>query len=753
MAVRKWGVERQVNSLITGEQNQPSVATLMDGGYIIAWTDRSGDISQIRFRRYDAAGVPIGVEQKVQLPTPLNLSEPSVVALPNGGFAIGYGVLGSDYDLGFARYGPTGTFLGLGSVADGGGDQVDPALTQSEGAVSGFAAAYEFGGDIFLRRFDTAGSPVGDALRVDSDAALGEIDTNADVVQLRGFGGSYAVVWTLGNGVFGSIVRQDGQFTQTNVLLMNNSTGEAKVAALANGNFVVVIETVFGSTGIQAKLFDFNGGALTGQFDVTPPLLGVQRFADVVGLDDGSFAVIYLDLNTSSIRGQMFDAFGGRSGSEFIVSSSAAIFGPAGTEKISADALSDGRIIVTWTAIDSDGSPGLKSQIVDPREGIVIGSSAADTLYGHDRVNDELTGLFGDDVLIGLGGEDDLFGGEGGDQLSGGAGGDRLVGGLGNDSASYVGAAGVTASLDGSLTASGEAAGDIFSSIENIVGSSGADRLRGDAAFNQLSGGGGADILEGRDGNDVLKGGTGIDRLLGGAGSDALDGGTGADTLIGEGGNDSYVVDNSQDVVTELTGQGTDNIATSVSYTLSANVEKLLLLGTAANGTGNGLANEITGNTAINVINGVAGADTLKGVGGADKLNGGVGDDALFGGGGKDILRGDDVGGTQATDFFFFDTALSATSNVDTLKDFSSAFDTIALSKTIFTKIPSGFLARDAFRIVGTDTPDAEDRIIYDRATGFLSYDPDGTGTLKAVLFAILENKPAITNEDFSIYG
>ncbi|WP_304611093.1 carbohydrate-binding domain-containing protein [Microvirga sp. ACRRW] len=166
---------------------------------------------------------------------------------------------------------------------------------------------------------------------------------------------------------------------------------------------------------------------------------------------------------------------------------------------------------------------------------------------------------------------------------------------------------------------------DIFKPVPGIVknGTEGAD---------SLSGAGGADTLNGAGGNDALIGGDGTDSLTGGAGDDVLNGGAGADKMFGGAGNDRYVVDNAGDAVTELANEGTDTVEASIAYALGANVEHLILTGSAdLNGTGNGLNNQITGNAGSNLLSGGAGNDTLDGganaTGKIDTLTGGTGDD------------------------------------------------------------------------------------------------------------------------------
>ncbi|MDH4583202.1 tandem-95 repeat protein, partial [Pseudomonas sp. BN415] len=164
----------------------------------------------------------------------------------------------------------------------------------------------------------------------------------------------------------------------------------------------------------------------------------------------------------------------------------------------------------------------------------------------------------------------------------------------------------------------------------------------------QVSATNGPDVLYGGIGDDQLQGLGGNDQIYALAGNDTLDGGTGDDALYGSVGDDTYVVDSAGDQVNELADEGIDTVQSSISYTLSSNVEVLNLTGSAnLDGTGNSGRNHLFGNSGNNqlsggdendVLRGGAGNDTLHGDGGHDDLNGGAGDDVLFGGDGSDTL-------------------------------------------------------------------------------------------------------------------
>jgi len=338
------------------------------------------------------------------------------------------------------------------------------------------------------------------------------------------------------------------------------------------------------------------------------------------------------------------------------------------------------------------GSVPQKLRATDSSAVHIIGSAQGDKIFGGAQ----------NDVLNGGAGNDKLSGGGGDDTLDGGTGADTMIGGQGSD-VFYVDHVNDRIIEKSNWTGTDE----VIASVSYRIGSAVVERLTlvGDALNG--TGNNRKNVITGNDQDNVL------------------DGGTNADTMIGGLGNDTYIVDNINDVVTENANEGIDTVRASSSFTLSSNVENIILQDvrdTAGNpvqglrATGNALDNVITGNIFDNILIGGLGNDTLRGRGGADT--------------------------------FVFNTALGA-DNVDHIVDFSALDDQIELSATIFG-LARGALAADAFHL-GSAARDANDRILYDQATGQLYLDRDGSGVRAAELFAILDNRPTISADDFLI--
>ena len=152
--------------------------------------------------------------------------------------------------------------------------------------------------------------------------------------------------------------------------------------------------------------------------------------------------------------------------------------------------------------------------------------------------------------------------------LNGGLGVDTMQGNAGNDTYYVDNAGDVVTELPGAGTDT------IQSSVSLSLNTPGKFDVENLTLNRPLAFSGSGNAL-----NNVITGNNASNTLSGAAGNDTLNGQGGADNMQGGAGDDTYIVNNVGDVVTELPGAGIDTVQSSISHTLSANVERLTLIG------------------------------------------------------------------------------------------------------------------------------------------------------------------------------
>jgi Ca2+-binding RTX toxin-like protein len=340
---------------------------------------------------------------------------------------------------------------------------------------------------------------------------------------------------------------------------------------------------------------------------------------------------------------------------------------------------------------------------------------------------------------------------------------------------------------------------------ENILdGRAGADVLDGGDSSDTLHGGAGDDVLKGGIYHDTLDGGTGVNTAaFSGRESDYIvtrsgstitvqhrnNGPDGTDTLTNirfarfEAENKTVALINSAPTVAlshatvaenapaftqvgRLSAMDVDGDA--ISFSLAANPDGAFAIANGYLVLARPLDFEAKAQYSVSVkATDAYGAETtqsftvtatdvaehlvLRGTTAANVLVGGSGNDTLYGGAGKDVLTG-----SSGQDVFVFDTRPNTRTNVDTLTDFSAADDSIQLDNKYLKKLGSGSVSKPgklkaAFFKVADKAKDGNDHLVYNRKTGVLSYDEDGSGTKAAVAIAKLSNKASLTKNDFFV--
>lgn len=414
------GSERQTNSFTINQQFDSEVASLADGGYVIVWTstnqDATGDNDNgIFLQRYDAAGAPVGGEIQVNSSIQGAQTDPVVVGLSNGGFAVAYednsGVLSpnNDFEILLQVFDANSAKVGGEIVVNSASvfQPFNPAMAAFDNGnfvVVAESRANATGQDTIVGQiYDAAGGQVGVGFEIPT---IGNVIDNPDVATQAD--GTFGIVYTA-RGVDNAPTNDDGilfqRFAADGSLvggpIVVNTTREggqidASITALQGGGYVVVFVGPGDDTGSQLGVFGqvlaADGSLVGGQFLINEQVDFSQREPDVVALDGGGFAVSYTDDNNADGSGsgvfvQQYDAAGHRVDGAVLVNEET----ESTQSAASIAALPGGNLVVSYTSATSGEAGDGDSNGVFHR---ILGDPA-DFSFGLepvlDGVNDEVT--------------------------------------------------------------------------------------------------------------------------------------------------------------------------------------------------------------------------------------------------------------------------------------------------------------------------------------------------------------------------
>lgn len=534
------GTEKRVNTFYDSTQTTQEVVSLKDGGWVVIW--RSNDQAypgyDIYQQAFNADGSRRGGETRVNKDMPGEQNNHMITALSDGGWVVTWHIGDGDYSSFQQAFNADGTRNGR-EIKIGDGVSVQKVLALPDG--SWVVSWNTYGGltsngwitDSYQQRFRANDNPVAhnhtasvlENGRTSIDVLSSATDPNGDNLKvsaagvISGFGA--ASVDKNGKIVF------DPQSTQV-------PEGETRK--------VVIAYTVS----------DAFGGKTTAQISIT--VSGINNAPVISSNGGGASATVKLAENKTAVsnvkaadpdgNAVTYTISGGADKALFKIDAKtgALSFIKARDFEVTTDKNKDNIYEVTVRATDGKltDTQTIKVKLTDVKGEVLAGTSKADKLNG-GLGSDTLDGKGGADTLTGGMGNDILKGGDGNDKLLGGAGADKLYGGSGSDSASYEGATkAVGASLWNRAFNTGDAKGDVYSSIENLIGSSYNDRLEGNTASN------------------IIKGGAGNDRIYGGSGADRLYGGSGADSFIFKKISESTI--STRDMIYDFSRAGGDKI-------------------------------------------------------------------------------------------------------------------------------------------------------------------------------------------------
>ena len=373
------GSEFKLNTYTSGNQGDPAITNLSNGGFVVTWTNESsqdGSGYGVFGQMYNASGNTVGAEFQVNTHTSSNQRHPDIAGLSDGGFVVTWHSRHQDGD----DQGIFGQRFDASGNKSGAEFQVNTHTTsfQQYSAVTsltdgGFVVTWHddsghdgSGYGVFGQRYSSSGSATGSQFQINSTTASTQAYPSISSLS----GGGFVATWTdysgedgSEKGIFGQRYDASGNKVASEFQINTHTSGDqswSDIASLPNGGFVVTWSSSgqdANGEGVYAQRYNASGEKDGTEFRVNTYQTGNEMHSEVTALNDGGYVVTwYSDTHTDDtnygIHGQRFDASGAAVGSQFLVN----------TDKSNAQQypeiapLADSGFVLAWQSYTQDGS-------------------------------------------------------------------------------------------------------------------------------------------------------------------------------------------------------------------------------------------------------------------------------------------------------------------------------------------------------------------------------------------------------------
>jgi uncharacterized protein (TIGR02145 family) len=304
--------DRTVNEVGENDQQDPAIASDQNGNFVVVWMDNNGEDEDIEFRRFDAGGKALSSDALVNSITTGEHNNPAVAMNPDGNFVVVWQYDGNnddDWGVWYRLFNSAGTPIGpmVEVQPPGSGTAENPQVSMN--TLGDFVVVWQDDTDgnnhyeIYGSGYSHEGSLQFGPIVINSDPQ--DSQKNPDIAM--DVNGNFVVVWMDDNGINDRDIEYrrfdaGGNPLSSDALVNGPITSDEhvspSVAMTPSGEFIVTWQYDSNENniwGIWARRFSSNGTPIGNMFPLNPTSSHDQQNAKVSVNSGGDFIIVWAD--------------------------------------------------------------------------------------------------------------------------------------------------------------------------------------------------------------------------------------------------------------------------------------------------------------------------------------------------------------------------------------------------------------------------------------------------------------------------